>query len=210
MIFINKSRTPVIFSDIKRKYHDYDELHEEDKIMMKSILLQEQGNICAYCMTRIQADTSTIEHYIPRHGQNGDMSLSLEYRNLFAVCRRTRGEKAKNKTCDDRKGDRLISINPSRDSDIEQIRYKTDGTIYSDNASFNQDLDNTLNLNDATLKSNRKAAVDAVLLQLSKRKKGSWNKEYIQKVLDTYQSANPKTEYVGIIIYRLQKKLRQF
>lgn len=209
MIHIDKSNTPAVFTEIKRKYRDYDELHETDKTPLKAILIKEQGELCAYCMCRISEKTSTIEHYIPRHGEHGDISLSLDYRNLFAVCERTRMKKSKDKTCDDKKGDRLLVIDPRKKGDIEQVKYKTDGTIYSGQPTFENDLNDILNLNEVTLRSNRRAAVEEVLRQLHKRKSGTWNKDYLRKILNTYATASPKKEYVGAIIYRLRKRLEQ-
>ena len=88
-------------------------------------------------------------------------------------------------------------------------QYKTDGTIYSDQPTFENDLNDILNLNEVTLWSNRRAAVEEVLRQLHKRKSGTWNKEYLRKILNTYATVCPKKEYVGAIIYRLRKRLEQ-
>lgn len=88
---VKKQRIPTIFGQIKSRRADYDELVSSEKDEIKKILLEEQGYKCAYCMSNISMSNSTIEHYIPRKGTNGDMSLSLDYRNLFAVCDTTRG-----------------------------------------------------------------------------------------------------------------------
>lgn len=207
MIFINKRNIPSAFFKIKQAYTNYDELHEKEKTDLKKILIEEQGGLCAYCMSRIELQGATIEHYIPRNGPNGNMSLSLDYRNLFAVCKRTRQKREKEKTCDDRKGDQLLKINPSCESDIRQIKYKMDGTIFSDCQDFNKDLNCTLNLNEPTLQGNRKEAISAVIRELSRRKSGEWNIRYIEKYLSKYSTDSQKREYVGAIIFILQKKL---
>ena len=85
MIFINKRNIPSVFFKMKQAYANYDELHEKEKTDLKKILIEEQGGLCAYCMSRIELQGATIEHYIPRNGPNGNMSLSLDYRNLFAI-----------------------------------------------------------------------------------------------------------------------------
>ena len=160
-------------------------------------------------MSRIELETSTIEHYIPRNGPNGNMAFSLDYQNLFAVCMRTRLKKEKEKTCDDKKGDQLLKINPSCESDIKQIKYKMDGIIFSDCQEFNDDLNCILNLNEPILRGNRKAAIKAVIAELSKRKSGKWNARYIEKYLNKYSTDSQKREYVGAIIYFLKEKLHR-
>lgn len=84
MIYIKKgNNTPKIFTYAKRNYQNYDNLPGDVKNKMKEILLSEQGHLCAYCMTRVSLESSTIEHYIPRKGKNGDVSLSLDYEICF-------------------------------------------------------------------------------------------------------------------------------
>lgn len=209
MIFIDKKNTPTVFTETKRKCPSYDMLHREDKNLLKEVLIKEQGGICAYCMSRIDMDTSTIEHYIPQHGSNGDISLSMDYQNMFAVCKRTRFQKEKDKTCDDKKKENLITIDPRRRSDIDQIKYSMNGRIYSERGDFNSDLNNTLNLNQATLINNRKAAIEAVLYELTSQKSGKWNSKILQKRIEKYNNDYPKREYYGAIIYFLNKRLKR-
>jgi uncharacterized protein (TIGR02646 family) len=123
MIKINKGRTPAEFWEIKKKCEHYDDLHNDDKAPLKEILIEEQGGICAYCMGRINAENSTIEHYIPRNGENGDPDKSLDYDNLFAVCNTTRNMPYEKQTCDVRKGGKLLHLDPRKQSDIDSIKY---------------------------------------------------------------------------------------
>lgn len=208
MLYIDKSRTPAIFAEVKRTVANYDELHENDKTPLKRVLIAEQGALCAYCMNRINESTSTIEHYIPRHGEHGDMSLSLEYSNLFAVCNYTRNAPKKDKTCDDARGDTLLTVDPRRKADIEKLRYKLDGTILSDDAAIDHDLNETLNLNITVLRNNRKAAMDSAMKKLCKQKPGHWDKKFLEKQLQKYSTQNPKTPYLGAILFLLYKKLK--
>ena len=82
---VKKQRVPTVFGQIRSRRSDYDELLSSEKDEIKQVLLDEQGYKCAYCMSKISMSNSTIEHYIPRNGINGDMPLSLDYRNLFAA-----------------------------------------------------------------------------------------------------------------------------
>lgn len=209
MIYIRKAGVPKVFSDIKREYGNYDELRETSKNALKEYLIREQGWICAYCMTRISLSNSTIEHYTPRNGDFGDMSKSLDYDNLFAVCLNARNSGNGSRHCDVSKGDKLISVDPRKKSDISQIKYRRDGEIYSENADFNDDLNDTLNLNILTLKNNRKAALDTALNSLSKLKDNSWGKDFVRKTIDRLENSDEKTEYIGIIVYYLSKRMNR-
>ena len=120
---VKKQRVPTIFGQIKSRRENYDDLVSEEKDAMKQVLLEEQGYKCAYCMSNISMSNSTIEHYIPRNGTNGDMSLSLDYRNLFAVCDTTRGCPEEEQTCDVKKGNKLLHIDPRLQEHIDTIYY---------------------------------------------------------------------------------------
>lgn len=210
MIYIKKGSVPKIFSDAKREYVNYDNLRETSKKALKEYLIKEQGGLCAYCMTRISLDKSTIEHYVPRNGINGDMSKSLDYDNLFAVCINERNSGEKSRHCDVSKGDVLIKVDPRKESDVSQIKYKKDGEIYSDNDDFENDLNNTLNLNIVTLKNNRRAALDSALRSMAKINNNTWKEEFLKKHLKALEQRTEKTEYIGIIIYELSKRLKRF
>lgn len=153
-------------------------------------------------------DNSTIEHYIPRNGKNGDASLSLDYRNLFAVCTNGRDDKSKERHCDVSKDDKLISVNPCKREDVEKIKYTHNGEITSDDENINYDLNITLNLNNTTLKNNRKVALDETIKRMSKHKTGNWSKTYLEQEIVKHMSKDVKTPYVGIILYMLKKRLK--
>ena len=142
---VKKQRVPTVFGHIRSRRSDYDELLSSEKDVIKKILLEEQGYKCAYCMSNISMSNSTIEHYIPRKGTNGDMSLSLDYRNLFAVCDTTRGCPEEEQTCDVKKGDKLLHIDPRLQEHIDTIYYDRSGYIRSSFSSGTDNLDDDLN-----------------------------------------------------------------
>lgn len=209
MLKINKGNVPREFYEAKRTYGDYDDLDAKEKDKLKAILISEQNNRCAYCTRRIDLNSSTIEHYIPRNGPHGDATKSLDYNNLFAVCNATRQLPLKQKTCDDKKGDELLKIDPRNQIHIDTIKYDKRGKISSENNDFDYDLDFILNLNEKTLLNNRFAAFDSLMKRMIKKKSGKWTKEFIQRTLDRYKSKDDCTPYVGFIIYQLERRLQR-
>lgn len=110
-----------------------------DKTELRKSLLEEQGFICAYCMQRIRgADDTKIEHYQPRNPAN-----ELQYTNLLAVCY---GNSKPNRqgvpidperfTCDKKKEDDILQINPQSEADMKTVYYDQNGRIYSTNGYF--------------------------------------------------------------------------
>lgn len=209
MIYIHKGNVPFEFLKAKKNFNHYDNLPHDIKEHLKLLLIEEQGEICAYCMGRIKPENSTIEHYIPRNGENGDPDKSLDYNNLLAVCTNERNDKCRDRQCDVSRGNTKLHINPCNEIDMQTICYKTNGEIYTDREDFNTDLTTTLNLNNMTLKNNRKAAFTIALQNMSKKNKGNWKKEYVKKWLDFYNNQDKKTEYVGIITFELEKRLKR-
>ncbi len=193
MIYIYKGNVPAIFSETKRKYRHYDELSHDAKERLKSCLISEQSGICAYCMCRIKSENSTIEHYTPRNGKNGKPELSLDYNNLLAVCTNGRNDSRRDRQCDVSRGDTTLNLNQCRERDMKHITYKSNGEIVSDIDSFNVDLTVTLNLNNQTLKNNRKSALKSALTTIQKQNKGLWKKEYIQKWYNYYSKQESKS-----------------
>lgn len=212
MIRIRKNhRVPEAFLRTQRKYSSYDEITSSDKNDIKTILLEEQNYKCAYCMSKINLDNSTVEHYIPRNGPNGDISLSLDYRNLFAVCNTTRGLPKSEQTCDVSKGKRLLHIDPRIQANIDTINYDRSGCIRSSYNSgvnnFDDDINQILNLNSVQLVMNRQNAYQTLLNRMSKKKDTTWKKTFIQKYIDELSKSDNKTPYSGYLIFMLKKHL---
>lgn len=213
MIRIDKSKEPAVFSRIKTKRKNYDELVSSEKDELKKCLLEEQGYLCAYCMSKINIDNSTIEHYIPRNGKNGNNTLSLDYRNLFAVCDTTRGLPKALQTCDVKKGDDLLHIDPRERSHIETIQYEHNGKIKStfDKGfnNFDDDLNSLLNLNSNQLKHNRKNAYITLLKKMNRKKQTTWKNEFINRYIEKLSSSDDKLPYSGFLIFMLKHKLHK-
>ena len=206
MLKITKGDVKPLFYKLKQKRENYDNLVSDEKDAIKEILISEQNNRCAYCTCQIRMDCSTIEHYIPR---SVDMSLSLDYRNLFAVCDATRNNPRKLKTCDDRRGDTTLHIDPRKQEDIDTISYTHKGVIRSSNPVFEEDLNVVLNLNVERLINNRYNAWKSLANRVAKQKDKQLTKPQIQRYLSKIQSPDDNTPYAGFLIFMLQKRMKR-
>lgn len=206
MILIKKKRIPSSLVEYKRTINaSFDNLPREVKDRLRTSLLKEQGYICAYCMKKLEDDSSKvkIEHYVARNEEN-----ELEYKNLLAVCKGNEGEAFEKQTCDTRKGNKEIKINPQVNSDILTIRYTSNGEIKSNNSDYQRDFDETLNLNDIFgLVESRKEALNSLKRKLSKSKT-HLTEDTIRRIYLRYSEAEIKEAYVGILLWYLQKKMK--
>ncbi len=141
---------------------DYDNYAPKDDL--RHALVTEQRGLCCYCMGRIHNGPATmkIEHWRCQAHYQGEQ---LSYRNLLGACLGGHGQPAYLQHCDTRKGDSNLQWNPADAAHhIEtRVRYELDGSIHADDAVFNDQLHQVLNLNLPLLKNNRKGILDAVL-----------------------------------------------
>lgn len=193
---------------------DFDSL---EKTELRNSLLEEQGYLCAYCMKRIRQENKVkIEHYEARNKEN-----ELNYQNLLAVCDgnetlQSDGNKVNPKrfTCDTMKKEKSLRIDPQSRSNMDTIYYDNQGKIYSNDSSFQEDLDIVLNLNDPNgyLIANRKAALSALMNKLRSLKSGQDAKPLLQK-LERYclskNTVGEYPEYAGILRWYVKKQLRK-
>jgi uncharacterized protein (TIGR02646 family) len=123
---------------------------------LRNKLIEEQGFICCYCMDRVGFMHSKIEHFKPRSLFRGEQ---LDYSNLFVACLGGEGRSKNKQHCDTKKGQDVLE-NIHLLTNIEKdISYKKDGFIYSTNTNIDKELDEVLNLNYETLKTNREDAL---------------------------------------------------
>lgn len=143
-------------------YANYD--NYADKNTLRQALVTEQRGICCYCMNRIHSghDTMKIEHW---RCQNGHPAEQLSYRNLLGAGLGGQSQPATLQHCDTRKGEFRLQWNPAEPTHhVEtRVRYEADGSIRSDDAAFNAEIEAVLNLNLPILRNNRKSVLDAVL-----------------------------------------------
>lgn len=135
-----------------------------DKDGLRAALVRDQRGLCCYCMARVEA-TGTgieIEHW---RCQSRNADLELTYSNLLAACLGGHGQPEALQHCDTRKGEQDVKFNPANVAHrIEQrIRFEMDGTIASDDAEFDSQLNEVLNLNLPLTKNRRRAVLVAII-----------------------------------------------
>ena len=226
MVPIKKGRPPQAFvSELKDYEAANGKLPSWEEIRCKSevtaALVREQGGLCAYCMSRIEAgwrgsiQDAHVEHILPQsksaHGED------VDYGNMLAVCEGKHGESRASWSCDRSRGNASMTVNPLRPQTLQSIRYRGDGTILSDDADVDDDLNNVLNLNGsrAGLKRNRKAVIDSLNTVLqAKGKRGGERavKKYCRErlgVLSKLDADGKYVPYVGVLRFFLEKRLRR-
>ncbi len=146
----------------KTPHCDYDNYGPKGDL--RHALITEQRGLCCYCMGRIHNGPATmrIEHWRPRANHPTEQ---LNYKNLLGACLGGHGQPARFQHCDTRKGNRDLQWNPADPAHhIEtRVRYELDGSIHADDAMFDDQLNQVLNLNLPLLKNNRKGILNAVL-----------------------------------------------
>ena len=173
---IIKGREPASLTQHRlTPYCDYDNYADDDKNELREALVREQRGLCCYCMGRIRSDSKSmkIEHWQSRRCYP---CKQLDYSNLLGAClggdreRKSLGGDEERKSsrfhhCDTYKGKKDLRWNPADSTHrIEtRLRYEADGSIRSNDPTFDAQLCQVLNLNLAQLKNNRKGVLDAVL-----------------------------------------------
>jgi len=202
----------------------YDTLKSPLKDSVRTQLLEEQGNLCAYCMCSIpRGDVPEgtapiiIEHVISRNPEDKrDVGQGLDYNNFVVVCHGNRGKRKQRKlpdlTCDAHRGNREFrKINPMDRSTLSTIFYQLDGRIDASDPDVQFDLLDTLNLNCATapLVSERKSALDALIADMQNVPIQELS-AYCNSRLHSFSAeTGRKTPYVGILIWYLQSLIKQ-
>lgn len=221
MVEIKKGREPDKLLHYRQQNGaSYEQMDKDVKDELLEKLLSEQGHICAYCMRRIPEKRSlpvgvapvTVEHWLPRNPENGkDVGQGLDYRNMFAVCSGNRG--CGNRewlTCDARRGNEPIKVNPCDVSTLRGITYTASGKIRSADPEIDRDLNEVLNLNseNISLPENRKQVLDTLIEDVRKKcGKGDISLYCKRKLEHIRAMEDPKLPYVGIIIWWLEKHI---
>ncbi len=229
MIKINKSTPPIGLIELQKKAvsenlnanEAYNILHNPLKDQVRQALIKEQGHLCAYCMRRIpdeRVEDETlpdvfIEHWNARNSQEGSNAAdALDYNNMLLVCSGNQYDKTtkgkRRLTCDAKRGNRPLKVNPLDAKTLETIYYEEDGTISATDKEIEDDLVTKLNLNcsiDAvSLPKNRKNTLLPIQEELSRCSEEELV-DYCREILNAFENeSDPKTPYVGIIIWYLK------
>ncbi len=194
-----------IYEDFKEKTKE--QCREDKSENLRKQLLQEQGYICCYCMSRIDCDNSKIEHFRPQTKNRG---IQIDYQNLFIACSGGEGFKAKGQFCDTKKGEKdlnSIDLLSSIEDSVNYTKSAKNISITSNDKSIDKEINDILNLNVIVLSRNRKEVYDRVMKNLKSR---GYTMASIQKALNYYKTKHHgKFEpYCEMIVYFLTKKLK--
>lgn len=236
MILIHKSPAPPALEALREAaekqglsdQEGYELLRNPLKNQVREALMREQGHLCAYCMREIpdrrilpgDTDLSDVylEHWQPRSkAEIPDKNKGLDYQNLLAVCSgnekapgATGRRKGRHLTCDKKRGNAPLRVNPLDNTTLATISYTSDGKIRSSDPTINDDLNVRLNLNCSeeavTLPENRKAVLDAIqeeVLQGGDLLQNCTNQLHIWE-----NETDPKTPYIGIALWWLKEQIR--
>lgn len=181
MIEIKKGREPdKLLHYRQQEGASYEQMDKDVKEELLEKLLKEQGHICAYCMKKIPESRRlprgvppvTIEHWLPRNPDSKtDIGQGLDYKNMLAVCSGNRGcGSRENMTCDARRSNASLKVNPCDASTLRGITYTSKGKIQSSDPVIDMDINERLNLNseNSSLPENRKQALQALIDDISK------------------------------------------
>lgn len=222
MIVLRRGKEPNSLLQFRKQYPDAD-YEDTPSHVLKDIreqMWEEQKHLCAYCMRKIDNPSVVrIEHCRPRHSQDEqeyDKKATLDFKWMLEVCygnSLVRGVKPEDKTCDAHRGNTELTVNPFDELSVRKIKYKTDGSIYSDDADINKDVTETLNLNceAVSLPETRKRVLMEEKSRIMRKCKGKSQDAFIRELERTYEGLVQKrnlTPYCGIIISWIESKLK--
>ena len=202
-----------------KEHSNFDNIPLTVKEQLRQNLLSEQGHICCYCMKRIPESNPPnlkVEHFCCQADYN---HLQLNYSNLFASCTGNEGQTKIKQTCDTKKGNSILTLNPiSNPPNCESLfKFNADGEIslLVENADINRQINEILNLNMQTLKDNRREIYLEVQRNVEAESRKLGNKQlrlsYFEKEKAKWltRSDNKFKPFCMVAVYYLNKKIRQ-
>ena len=222
MIVVQKGKEPNSLLAFRKQHPDADYEDMPTNVLkdVRSQMWEEQGHLCAYCMKKIEDPRDVrVEHCKPRHPQDEikhDKKATLEFKWMLGVCYGNsieKGVKPEDTTCDAHKGNAELTINPFDKLSVRKIKYKADGSIYSDDADINEDVTEIMNLNceAVSLPETRKNVLNVLKNEIAEKCKGKSHDAYIrelERIYDWLVYQRNLTPYCGIIISWLEEKLK--
>lgn len=238
MIPVTKGNEPIELKELRESVknegltpkNEFMLLRNPQKSKVLHALKRDQGQLCVYCMCTIPREDKdrgipgeTIEHYIPLSPKDGrNVGQALDYQNLFAVCHgntkaHCRGERRASSeetlTCDKHRHEtEFLKIDPLDPETLKSITYSLDGRIDATDPDVRYDLVDTLNLNceASPLIGERKAALDSLIDLIGAEIDKESFFPSCTKLLEGFRNeTDPKTPYVGILIWYLQDMIKE-
>jgi len=178
-----------------------------DKGPLRDNLLREQRHLCCYCMRRIDKESMKIEHFLP---QSRHPDKANDWGNLLGACPGNAGKPWRLQTCDTRKGDREIRLDPQGPL-VDRICYSNSGYVEIDDPELQQEIDDVLNLNTEQLADNRRHALEGLIVVLARErgKTGSWPGDALLRKLARIDTQGRLDEYVGVLESWLRRHARR-
>ena len=193
-------------------------------------LMRDQGHLCAYCMRRIpdtrDADRGfsqplevKIEHWDARSGATCGAFGALDYNNMLAVCSGNQNGPTRGKsklTCDAKRGNRTLTVNPMDAGTLTTIFYTEDGIITATDKTIDDDLNIGLNLNctkDAVLlPTERMMALNALEEVLDDEINSGADplETYSRHYHELLEIEDEKPLYLGILLWHLKDFIEKY
>ena len=182
---------------------------------LKRFLESEQKGLCCYCMKRVTANNSIVEHFL---SQSMFPEYQTDYYNLYLACCYSVGKAKEHQHCDVRKSDELIiklmsfrRASGKLCQDLFQYS-ENDGSILAseDTAEeLKQILKEvnlaieTLNLNAVELKEERRKFIENIKPVIEKA-----DKTKLQSMKTDYET-KPNQKFAGVAIYLINERLKK-
>mgnify|MGYP000755912188 FL=1 len=223
MIVVKRGKEPNSLLEFRKKNPDadYEDMPSSVRAYVREQMWNEQKHLCAYCMRRIDSPSVVrIEHCRPRHPKDEivhDKKATLDFKWMLGVCygnSLVKGVKDEDMTCDAHRKNTELTINPFDEVSVRKIKYKADGSIYSEDEEINKDVTDTLNLNcpALSLPLTRKKVLSEAQKRIVQKCAGKSQDAYVHELERTYTSLVQErnlTPYCGIIISWLEGKLKK-
>ena len=223
MIVVKRGKEPNSLLEFRKKNPDadYEDMPSSVRADVREQMWNEQKHLCAYCMRRIDSPSVVrIEHCRPRHPKDEivhDKKATLDCKWRRCVCygnSLVKGVKDEDMTCDAHRKNTELTINPFDEVSVRKIKYKADGSIYSEDEEINKDVTDTLNLNcpALSLPLTRKKVLSEAQKRIVQKCAGKSQDAYVHELERTYTSLVQErnlTPYCGIIISWLEGKLKK-
>lgn len=223
MIVVKRGKEPNSLLKFRKGNPNADYESDMPTDVLKDIreqMWEEQGHLCGYCMKKINSPgVMRIEHCRPRHPQGEeehDKKVALDFKWMLGVCYGNsleKGVKPEETTCDAHRGNTELTINPFDEVSVRKIKYKEDGSIYSDDAEIHKDVTETLNLNcpAVSLPQTRRSVLMAAKNRIIRKCKEKSHDAYMRELRRTYEGLVQERNlipYCGIIISWLEDELK--
>jgi uncharacterized protein (TIGR02646 family) len=198
----------------------YANLPSDTRRELQQRLCQDQGHLCAYCLSRIRAESFglKIEHF---RTQSAHSHKQLQWDNLLGVCyggttrkKDDEGQPSAQRVplyCESLRGDKELRCNPASAGFEPELhfRYLDNGLLQGLSEDARQDLQR-LNLNHHRLQQNRKVAVHVAMTRLPKG--GEWKVADLQRERERWSrpgSDGRLPEYSQAVLAFLDRQIKR-